>query len=217
VLVHPDWERIDAILAGFGVRGDPSALAAAELAAMRALDEPELIARSDDRGRLPPFIAGVYARVGVTALPTAGMDALMRIHADENLWSSVPAEVPAVLAAWKARGLRLVVVSNANGTVRAKLDRVGLGRWLDLVVDSAEEGLEKPDPRLFRRALERAGADAGRTVHIGDLFHIDVVGARAAGIAAILVDKGDLHVGRDATRVRSLADAAALLDSSPKK
>ena len=59
------------------------------------------------------------------------------------------------LEALRARGLRLVVVSNANGTLRAHLDRLDLTRRFDCVLDSADEGVEKPDPRFFEIALER--------------------------------------------------------------
>ena len=56
------------------------------------------------------------------------------------------------------------------------------------VIDSALVGYEKPDPRIFAAALERTGADPDRTLHIGDLYHADVVGARTAGIHALLLD-----------------------------
>jgi len=53
--------------------------------------------------------------------------------------------------------------------------------------------VEKPDPRLFEIALERARADRAATIHCGDIYHIDVVGARAAGLPAVLLDSAGLY------------------------
>ena len=75
---------------------------------------------------------------------------------------------------------------------------------LDIVIDSADEGVEKPDPRLFEIALSRAGAHADSTIHVGDIYQVDVVGARAAGIRPVLLDESDLHPGVDCDRVASL-------------
>jgi len=104
-------------------------------------------------------------------------------------------------------------VSNANGRMRAALDRVGIGPHVDLVIDSYEEGVEKPDPRIFERALARSGSRAEATVHVGDLLHTDVIGARAAGLRAVLLDIGDLYGDHDCERVRSLAELADLLEA----
>jgi len=117
-----------------------------------------------------------------------------------------------VLAALRARGLRLVVVSNANGTLHRAFDRVGLTPLLDVVFDSFVEGVEKPDPRFFRLALERAGASAASTVHVGDIYHVDVVGARAAAITPVLVDPAGLYPDADCARIRGLADLPPALD-----
>ncbi|HET8645942.1 MAG TPA: HAD-IA family hydrolase, partial [Vicinamibacteria bacterium] len=125
-------------------------------------------------------------------------------HREHNLWESVPGEVPVALAALKRMGLPLVVASNANGTVRAKLERLDLARWFDLVIDSQELGVEKPDPALFAFALDRLGVTADTTVHVGDFFHIDVVGARAAGLHAWLLDPAGLYAGHDVPRFATL-------------
>jgi putative hydrolase of the HAD superfamily len=59
------------------------------------------------------------------------------------------------------------------------------------VVDSALAGFEKPDPRIFLHALAHSGATAERTLHVGDLYHADVLGARGAGVHALLLDPYD--------------------------
>jgi FMN phosphatase YigB (HAD superfamily) len=97
-------------------------------------------------------------------------------------------------------------VSNANGTIREAFRRVDLYRYFDCIIDSHEEGVEKPDPRIFANALGRSGADAATTIHVGDFYQIDVVGARAAGIRGVLLDEGGLYDGADCPRVRSLTE-----------
>ena len=76
---------------------------------------------------------------------------------------------------------------------------------MDVIFDSFREGVEKPDPRFFQIALDRAGADAETTIHVGDLYHVDVAGARAAGITPVLLDVAGLYPECDCLRVRSLA------------
>ena len=132
-------------------------------------------------------------------------------HQQFNLWETVPDEVRPALAALRARGLQLVVVSNANGTLVSAFTRLGLVAALDVIFDSYIVGIEKPDPRVFHLALERAGARAETTVHVGDLYHVDVVGARSAGIAAILLDVANLYADYDCRRVRSLTELVEFL------
>ena len=96
-------------------------------------------------------------------------------------------EVPAVLRAARERGLRLVVVSNWDVSLHDVLADTGLAPLLDGVVTSAEVGSAKPDGAIFARGLARAGVGAGEAVHVGDSVEHDVAGARAAGIAAVLV------------------------------
>src|SRR6185436_412018 len=134
------------------------------------------------------------------------LEELHGYHRDANLWELVPPAVPGALAALRARGLRLTVVSNANGRLRHLFDRVGLAGSVDCLLDSCDEGVEKPDPRLFEIALERSGGAAETTIHVGDLYEVDVVGARVAGIRGVLYDTADLYADADCPRVRSLAD-----------
>jgi len=215
VLVRPNWRTAAAVLADHGVSVTAAALAAEELAVMRELDTAESIRRTSDEDRTAVFLARVLARTGVAAPPAAaraGIAELCRIHAAENLWDDLPGDVVPALARFRALDLTLVVLSNANGTVRSKLDRLGLTRWFAAVVDSGEEGGEKPDPRFFARALARVGADPATTLHVGDLFHVDVVGARAAGLRAVLVDRGGLQADRDCPRFRHLGELADALE-----
>jgi FMN phosphatase YigB (HAD superfamily) len=84
---------------------------------------------------------------------------------------------------------------------------VSLRDYLDAVVDSAVVGYEKPDPEIFRCALRDVGADPATTLHVGDLYDADVVGARRAGLHALLLDPfGDW----DGVDCDTIADVPAL-------
>jgi FMN phosphatase YigB (HAD superfamily) len=91
-------------------------------------------------------------------------------------------------------------------------DRVGLGGRFDHVLDSHDWGVEKPDPQLFHLALTRSGARAATTIHVGDFFHIDVEGARAAGLAdAVLLDPANLYAESACTRIARLDEVAGIV------
>jgi putative hydrolase of the HAD superfamily len=199
-----------------GVAVPAAALAAAEPRAKRELDTRERVRAGRDEARGWLYFDLVLAMAGVprSERTQAALAELREYHAAHNLWESIPEEVPGALARFRALGLRLVVVSNANGTVRAKLARLGLAPHFDLVVDSQEEGVEKPDPRLFEVALARAEARPAATLHVGDLYEVDVVGARAAGLQAALVDRGWLYEGVDCHRVPTLRELADQLEAT---
>jgi HAD superfamily hydrolase (TIGR01509 family) len=184
---------------------------------MRELDEATVIGTTDDdrRGWLYFNLVLRHAGIARSAATDAALAELRDYHARENLWERVDPEVVPAVSALKARGLRLVVVSNANGRLRHLFDRLDLARWFDHLLDSHEWGVEKPDPRLFHLALAESGAAAGATVHVGDLYHVDIAGARTAGLAgALLFDVADLYPDADCPRVRRLADINAWLDAT---
>ncbi|HSP14201.1 MAG TPA: HAD family hydrolase [Thermoanaerobaculia bacterium] len=213
VLVWPNWTRVSAALREHGVFVDAAQLAAADPPARFSIDRSEFVAGSDDQRRGWEYFDLVLAHAGVTLSErtTAALGDLLRYHREHNLWENVPDFVMPALQKLRASGYRLVVVSNANGTVHSLLDRLGLAPLLDAIFDSAVEKLEKPDPRFFRLALERAGARPQTTVHVGDLYHVDVVGARSAGLSAILVDEGDLQRDADCPRIRNVGELPGFL------
>ncbi len=217
VLCHPSWRRVAAALVRHGAVVSAAALAAAEQKATRDIDTATLVGTTDDRARGWLYFNLVLQHAGVPQ--NAGTDAalveLREYHRVDNLWEHVEPDVAPALAALRDRGLRLVVVSNANGRLRHLFDRVGLTKWFDHLLDSHEWGVEKPDPRLFQLALEEARAQAANTVHVGDLYHVDVMGARAAGLReGILFDMAGLYDGVDCPRVSSLAGLVDWLDKS---
>ena len=207
VLVNPNWDRVAATLANHGVAVSPAALEAAEPHAKKQLDTGQAIKATNDSTRGWLYFNLVLQHAGVALSPAteAALRELAEYHAQFNLWESVPREVPDALDRLRAAGHRLVVVSNANGTLRKHFARLDLARHFDVLIDSQDEGVEKPDPRIFQIALERSGARPETTLHAGDFYHVDVVGARAAGLQAWLIDAGGLYADHDVTRAPSLA------------
>ena len=208
MLVWPNWTRVSDVLRKHGVVVGPEQLAAADPVARFKLDRSEKITASDDQRRGWEYFDLVLTHAGVTlsGKTTAALDELQEYHIEHNLWEHVPAFVKPALRELRESGLRIVVVSNANGTVHRLFERVGLVSLVDAIIDSGIEHLEKPDPRLFQLALKRIGGIAETTVHVGDLYHVDVVGARSAGLSAILVDEAGLRLDADCPRIRDLSE-----------
>jgi HAD superfamily hydrolase (TIGR01509 family) len=213
VLVNPNWSRVSETLARHGVEASAAALAVAEPRAKKRIDTGETIRATTDQQRGWTYFNLVLTEAGVTLsdATAAALAELHIYHQTHNLWETVPDEVLPALAALRDSGRRLVVLSNTNGTLHRAFDRLGLTRAFDVIFDSFNEGVEKPDPRLFRIALERSGADASTTVHVGDLYHVDVAGARAAGLTPVLLDVADLYRDCDCLRVRSLTELVATI------
>lgn len=185
----------------------------------------EAVARPDYARRL--FIEGVRGDVDlfrfylttmlaelevVKRLEPAAVDALLTelravLRPDGRasvLWRSVMPRVPEALARLRDLGLSLVIVSNSDGTVERSLEEAGLRPFFSTVIDSAVVGYEKPDPRIFQRALELSGARADRTLHVGDIYYADVTGARGAGVHAVLLDPLDRWTVDDVERLPDL-------------
>lgn len=216
VLCHPNWSRVSAALADVGVTVSVEALQRAEPYAKKDIDDAVIVGGTTDASRGWIYFDKVLEHAGIppSTATRAALSVLHDYHRAENLWENVPGEVEPTLAALRELKLTLVVVSNANGRLRYLFDRVGLTAAFDVVLDSHEWGVEKPDPRLFQIALEQAGATAAETIHVGDLFHIDVVGARSAGLRdAVLLDAAGLYPHVDCPRIASLAELVPLVRS----
>jgi putative hydrolase of the HAD superfamily len=148
------------------------------------------LAVGTDQERAAIFLEALFVLAGVPAERLGEVrECLARMHRERHLWSSVPDRSDQSLARLRAAGLRLGVVSNSDGRVEQALEAAGLRQYFDVVVDSALIGVEKPDPKIFQAALEALGVAAEEALYVGDLYEVDVLGARAAGIEAVLFGK----------------------------
>ncbi|PRP90779.1 (S)-2-haloacid dehalogenase 4A [Enhygromyxa salina] len=113
------------------------------------------------------------------------LDALIDHYRQAEAWT-VAAGAAVCCERVRARGMKVVVVSNWDIHLRPLLTSLEVHAFIDAILVSAEERLEKPDPRMFSRACARVGVAPGAAVHVGDDPDDDVAGAEAAGCAALL-------------------------------
>jgi len=153
------------------------------------------------------FVAGTLARTPGAprdeTLAERALAPLREAFRDPKSWRVFDDVVP-VLSELREAGARLAIVSNWDSGLPALLERLGLASWFDAIVVSHLEGMEKPRPELFLRAVTRLGGTPNEALHVGDVPELDGAGAAAAGIASVIVDR----------RSRLSAEQAALIDLS---
>jgi len=213
VLVFPNWERVSEIFRNHGVEVSAAALRAAEPQAKFAIDSAYSISTTNDADRGSRYFGLTFDGAGVPAgdIRQPVLKDLWAYHQEYNLWEHVPDDVLPSLDRLRAAGLTLAVASNANGVLERMFERVGLTPYFHAICDSCVEGVEKPDPRFFQIVLERAGGRAVTAMHVGDLYYVDVLGARSAGIQPVLLDPHGLYRDFDALRISSLGELVSLV------
>ncbi len=100
----------------------------------------------------------------------------------------------------------IAVISNADGRIDAVLRRCGIVDCFENITDSGKVGHEKPHPAIFEAALHAMKADAAASLYVGDMYSVDYVGARQAGMQAVLFDVAGAYREREFPRVESLSD-----------
>lgn len=113
-------------------------------------------------------------------------------------------DVEPTLGRLKRRGISLALVSNAPPDTMDLVESLGLQRYFQQFVISGVVGVSKPNPEIFRLALSSVGAGPSETMHVGDVYEADVVGARNAGIMGILIDRDGSARSYDCPQIRSL-------------
>ncbi|HXV75457.1 MAG TPA: HAD family hydrolase, partial [Candidatus Polarisedimenticolaceae bacterium] len=191
-----------------------------ELARLEALARREIHEQVRDGGSVGTAWRDYFHIIlGGASVPAASqsrlIDSLWEAHRRFGLWTTPIDDGPQVVAQVRKR-FTIGVVSNAEGNVARDLDAAGYAGQFGVVIDSHVVGVEKPDPAIFRIALERLGKQAQTTVFVGDLPAVDVAGARAAGITPILLDRHDLYPDTGSHRIRSIGDLPRLLDTAPR-
>jgi FMN phosphatase YigB (HAD superfamily) len=223
-LISMDFDWIAAELSARGVATDAATVRRAEAAARPGYSRRMFIdgmpAGTDVfRVLLTEMVGGIPAAalLAPAAFETLISELRQALRPDGRasvLWRSVMPRVPEALARMQALGLQLVAVSNSDGTAEQSLVDAGLRAYLTRVIDSAIAGYEKPDPRIFTEALRLSGATAARTLHVGDLYHADVTGARAAGVHVVMLDPHRDWQDVDCERAADLWDVAGRLAAS---
>lgn len=208
-LVHPDWGRLARLAeeaAGRRFGADEMRRAFGEM--LRCVGAPQPGGRViEQSGRHWTFRA-MYGGLGLDEAACEGLVARIdAAHAERHIWCGCETDAPRVIDGLKRRGLLVGVISNTeDGRARDALEAAGLADRFDVIVDSHVVGFSKPDPAIFRHALGLLGVEPGEAVFVGDSYAHDALAARAAGLAAVLLDPFDLHPEADCPRVRRLGD-----------
>lgn len=213
-LVYADPVRMADVFREAGADVDPAGVRAAERAARRLLHD----AVTDGHQGTEPevwheYFVRLFAESGV---PPEAMEAvgqrIREMHRREHLWTGVADGTVEALEGLADAGYRLAVISNADGRVEGVLERVGLRDHFEFVMDSDVVGVAKPDPAIFHEGCRRLDLPAEACLYVGDLYPVDYLGARGAGLDAVLLDPAGWHAQR-APGVAALRDLAGWLES----
>ncbi len=130
-------------------------------------------------------------------------EALVRNAANSAFWNQILPGTCDILNRI-ARTSRIAVISNSDGKVDRTLSRCGIADCFESITDSGVVGFEKPRPEIFQAALASIGARPEESLYVGDVYSVDYVGARNAGMDAILLDVAGAYRDRELPRVESL-------------
>jgi putative hydrolase of the HAD superfamily len=133
------------------------------------------------------------------------LDELYAAFSRAEVWRAFPDTRPA-LSALTERGVTLAVISNWDRRLPRILDDLELTGFFATITVSSVEGVEKPDPEIFRRTLDRLGIAPNQALHVGDSPRDDCQAAAQAGLQTVLIDRYGLFPGEPWRRITSLAE-----------
>lgn len=168
------------IMAAFGDDPFPQAEAAPEAFRTSAALDRDMWRKYDRR---------IFARHGVPeARLTEATEEMYAFFSDPGHWEPYPETLP-LLDDLRAQGYTLGICSNWSAGLQQVIDGLGLRDYFAFVHTSAEVGEMKPGHRMFELGLDDTGVPADRVLHVGDSYNADILGAKRAGIAGVLVDR----------------------------
>ena len=148
-------------------------------------------------------------------------------HADQMAWELLQAghslfaanvatlydDVVPTLQRLQDDGYKLAIVSNWDTPLDPLAERLGIAQYFDAITASHDTRVRsaKPDPHIFEYTLNAVGVSAEETVHVGDTYEADIIGAQGVGIRPILIDRDEPYVDRWDETIRSLAELPELL------
>jgi len=134
------------------------------------------------------------------------LDRFRILHAEACMWRVVRPGTHEALDRLKSAGLKLAIVSNAEGRVEADARRFGIAKYFDVIIDSHVVGVEKPNPKIFQLALDALGVSPEQAMYAGDIYSIDMIGARAAGITGKLIDQHGMYHWVEHAKIRHVGE-----------
>jgi putative hydrolase of the HAD superfamily len=193
VRAHPSWAGVYRQgLAEWGIEVPEDELEQALREATRSgswtFEGPFEASEPASYERIKEFDSAVLASLGQTDLDDEVFRSIEAAFERVSSWHIFPDVVPAV-EALRAAGLRLGVISNWLWGGPELLHSLELARHFEALVISARVGYQKPHPGIFEHALELFGVKPAAALHVGDSYRADVLGARRAGMGAVLIDR----------------------------
>jgi HAD superfamily hydrolase (TIGR01549 family) len=137
-------------------------------------------------------------------------------YQDTHHWEAFPDVIPA-LEALRNEKIHMGIVSDWGHGLDAIVLELELAKYFEFVVISSRLGISKPDPQVFVMALGRIGVAPDDAVYIGDTYVKDVLGARAAGLTPILIDRSGHAPRLDCLRAGHLDEAVRLILGPSKR
>lgn len=180
------WKRMAGFYASCGARYTPEELHGSYLAYVREAEET--LARQDRDGRwieieLADVFARLYTAKGVSSDPARIRETARRFRQASTTHLRLYAGAKELLTTLRREGSGVYLLSNAQRLFTApELEALGIADCFDGICISSDEGCKKPDPRFFRRLLDRYGLSGGRCLMIGNDPVCDAEGARSVGM-----------------------------------
>ncbi len=149
--------------------------------------------------------------LGDLGVGIAVREALVKNAQNSALWDQI---LPGTRDALDriAENFRIAVISNADGRVDRTLSRCGIADCFESITDSGNIGVEKPRAEIFAAALETMNSRPHESLYVGDVYSVDYLGARNAGMDAVLLDVAGTYRDRDLPRVESLGELESWLE-----
>lgn len=210
-LIFPDYHLIQAVLAAHGV-----AIAAERLFQLdcRLRDEYNRRAATDEPvdDRWDHYWERLLSCAGASeAVIDRLMLELIEYNNQGRFWTNVLDGTRQTLTSLTESGRILGVVSNSEGRLETFIEQVGLRPFFQFVLDSELVGVRKPDPEIFWWALHLAQVPPHEALFVGDVYPIDIVGARRVGMEAVLFNPLVSGDGYDCQTINQLSDVILIL------
>lgn len=219
VRYKPSQEELEAkALENLGFKTTAEALARPILAANEFMYNR--IAKKPLSRRTKEEIMALYTEYQRVVMKEAGINAdesiisrLMEMMQQVNMELVLFDDTLPALAEVKKRGIKTGLISNIEKNMNDVLQKLGISPKLDIVVTSIDAGSAKPQPEIFRYALQKAGVEAGEAIYVGDQYGVDMKGAKTVGMKGILLDRTGYYTDKiDTPKIKSLREVVGFLD-----
>jgi putative hydrolase of the HAD superfamily len=215
---HPSFNELFAeIMGGLGYEVTPAdteeALATVAPSVSEVIGKARTTwstSREESRRFWRSLYGAMLAHWGIDDSSGAIFDVLYGRFTSYESYRLFPDVIP-TLTACRAAGLTLGIVSNFEAWLEGMLIEMEVAPFFAFMVISGKEGVEKPDPAIFRLALERSGVAPEEAVFVGDHPRLDVEAASLMGMTGVLIDRPGHYHDFEGLRVRALTDLLPIL------